>query len=184
MTLILFIAYCILSVLIHEAGHIVAAVIFGIQIKDIRLKLLGFAVVREHGPWFDGMLVALAGPFFNLAVAYILWGSIYEPFVLANLCVGVVNLLPIPHSDGSHALECLRHIENAKAERVSQTLFIDDVRVAELLEDLRRFPTQGFIVQAKTQAEAEKIYERVYAAGGDTSRLTISTYPERERTAA
>jgi hypothetical protein len=179
MTLLLFIAYCVLSVVIHELGHVVAAVIFGIQIKDIRFSRYGFAVVRDRGPWFDGMLVSIAGPFFNLAVAYILWGSVYEHFVLANLCVGLINLMPLEGSDGSHALECLRKVENAKADRIQRGGYVDDVRVSELLADLAQYPTQAFLVQAKTQAEAEKIYERVFAAGGDTSRLTISTYPER-----
>jgi hypothetical protein len=179
------IAFALAAVAIHEAGHYLAAVVFNIRVKGLRVSRFGsIGIVRERGPWFDSLVVSLAGPAFNLAVAAIFWGDRFETFVLANLCVGLVNLLPMSGSDGSHALECLHKIESGKSDRVQRAGYVDDVRVAEILADLAQYPTQAFLIQAKTQAEAEGIYERVFRAGGDTSRLTISTYPDRERRAA
>jgi hypothetical protein len=183
--LVQLVAFALAAVFIHEMGHYLAAAVFNIRVKGLRVSRFGsVGIVRERGPLFDSLVVSLAGPAFNLAVAGIFWGGDYELFVLANLCVGLVNLLPMNGSDGSHALECWGKLETAKPDRVRRGGIVDDVRVAEILADLAQYPEQAFLVQAKTQAEAEGIYERVFRAGGDTSRLTISTYPDRERRAA
>jgi Zn-dependent protease len=110
----------VLSVLLHEAGHAVAAVRRGATVGEIRLRALGGHTEINRGGGSDA-LVALSGPLVNLAVAALLWGTaapaaamgvIVAELVLVlatmNLVLGVFNLLPVRPLDGAAALAALR----------------------------------------------------------------------------
>ena len=93
----------------HEAAHIVAALALGIKVKRVGLGWKGIYTVRDSGPPGKNMLVSLAGPAMNL-VLLPFW-HLLPIFGLANLCCGVVNLLPIEGSDGLRALRLWRQIQ-------------------------------------------------------------------------
>jgi membrane-associated protease RseP (regulator of RpoE activity) len=89
---------------LHEAGHIVAAVILGVDVKRVGLGWRGMYTVREPGTPVKNMLVSLAGPLTNLLlIASWYWWPV---FGMANMCVGVTNLLPIGGSDGLRVWRC------------------------------------------------------------------------------
>jgi hypothetical protein len=155
---------------IHELGHFLAAEVFGIQVKRPYFGWRGPAIVREHGPWFDSLVVAAAGPAFNLLAAG-LTGH-FDSWCLLNLCFGVCNLIPISHSDGDHILDCLDGMRNARANRLRNNGFVDNWLVLSVLASLNA-PGIRYVT-VKTQADAERLYERVLHAGGDTSRLVIN----------
>lgn len=92
----------VLATLLHEAGHLVAARCVGVRIRRVGLGWKGVYVVREAGPLWKNLLVSLAGPFTNLLVSLICHRR--AGFSLANLCIGLVNLLPIEGSDGDRIL--------------------------------------------------------------------------------
>jgi Zn-dependent protease len=100
----------LLAMLLHEAGHLLAALALGIKIKSVALRWKGLATVREAGPPDKNLLVSLAGPFTNVLLL-LLWH--WSPrFGLANLCFAAVNLLPINGSDGDRALNCLEIMQS------------------------------------------------------------------------
>lgn len=104
----------ILAMLLHEIGHILAALALGIRVRTVGLRWKGLYTVREAGPPTKNALVSLAGPLTN-ALLIVLWVH-WPTFGLANLCFAFFNLLPIQGSDGERILVCLRDI---RAQRPS-----------------------------------------------------------------
>lgn len=98
------------AVILHEAAHAMAAEFFGLRVKAVGLDLsTGFYVRAQRGKPAVNLMVTLAGPLFNLALAAASWG-LMPSFALANLIFGGVNLLPFPHSDGTRVMEHLEEM--------------------------------------------------------------------------
>src|ERR1035441_3264617 len=91
------------SLLLHEAGHMIAATLLRVQVLEFGLKLGGAYVRRAQAPRRrEEILIAASGPLMNLLIVVPL---IFVPrlgyqLALCNLVLGVVNLLPLPSSDG------------------------------------------------------------------------------------
>jgi len=90
------------SMLLHEAGHVAAALFFGITVRRMGWSRKGMYIVRESGPPVANLMVTLAGPFANLLMACA-W-PVSRPFAVINLIFGLTNLLPITGSDGARAI--------------------------------------------------------------------------------
>ena len=95
--------------LLHELAHVLAALLLGVKVKRFGLCWRGVYIVREAGTDWQNLLISLAGPLANLALAAAALlvfrrGAI---FCAMNLLFGVINLLPIPCSDGLRACKLL-----------------------------------------------------------------------------
>ena len=112
----------LLAMVLHEIGHLCVAQALGLKVKTVGLSWKGMYTVREAGPPEINFQVSLAGPLTNLALTA-LW-SVSPIFGLANLFVGICNLLPIPGSDGKRALNCLGEMRAATAGRAKGLLEI------------------------------------------------------------
>ena len=103
-------ALLLASLLLHEVGHMIAAAILRVPVREFGLKLGGAYVRRAQAlRRRDEILIAVSGPLINLLVVVPL---IFVPrlgFQLAtcNLMLGVINLLPLPSSDGLRVLRNL-----------------------------------------------------------------------------
>ena len=102
------ILFGLLAMVLHEIGHLCVAQALGLKVKNVGFSFKGMYTVREAGPPEINFQVSLAGPLTNLALIA-LW-PVSPVFGLANLFVGLCNLLPIPGSDGKRALNCLREM--------------------------------------------------------------------------
>jgi Zn-dependent protease len=91
----------------HEVGHMLMARLHHVTVKKIGFNWLGMYIQRERTSGWPEVSICLAGVAMNLALAAAFW-DVNSWFALCNLTFGWVNLLPIAHSDGSHALEALR----------------------------------------------------------------------------
>jgi len=100
------IALGLLAMVLHEGGHLLAALVLGIKIKSVGLRWKGMYTVRESGPPAKNILVSLAGPFTNVLLM-LCWPWL-PTFGLANFCFALGNLLPIEGSDGERAFRCWR----------------------------------------------------------------------------
>ena len=92
----------LLVILLHEAAHLTAALLLGINVKRIGVSWKGIYIVRESGPAMANMITTLAGPFANLLLAAV-WPASHV-FTWMNLIFGLVNLMPFGGSDGQRAL--------------------------------------------------------------------------------
>ena len=108
----------ILSLLVHEIGHLAMAQSLGVRVKAIGLCLKGAYLRRSlsHKPLFE-LLIASAGPAANLLLyAWFRDGNQLSRWVaLLNLVLALSNLVPIPHSDGSRILSSWRELKRVKA---------------------------------------------------------------------
>jgi len=99
----------LLAMVFHEGAHIGAAVTLGIKVKKVGMGWKGMYTVRDAGTPRENLLISFGGPIMNLSLL-VCWP--YSPmFGLANLCCGVVNLLPIEGSDGARILRCWRQMQ-------------------------------------------------------------------------
>jgi Zn-dependent protease len=92
----------VFAMVLHEFGHIGAALVLGVRVKALRARWKGMYIVREPGTPRQNLIIALAGPITNIVL--LLGWPLSRQVFLANLCCGLVNLLPIHGADGERAL--------------------------------------------------------------------------------
>jgi Zn-dependent protease len=104
----------LVAMVFHEAAHIFCALALGLKVKKVGVGWKGMFTVRDPGLPQENLLISLAGPLMNLALL-VFWH--WEPtFGLANLCTGLVNLLPIKGSDGSRILRCWQMMHESREQ--------------------------------------------------------------------
>jgi Zn-dependent protease len=107
----------LLVIILHEAGHIIAARTLGLNIKRIGVSWKGPYIVRESGPPAANMITTLSGPLFNVVLAGMAWTGAHD-FAMANLIFGISNLVPMAGSDGQRVLMQLSNrVSSAAAGR-------------------------------------------------------------------
>lgn len=141
---IAFILALFACVVAHEFGHILTARRYGIVTRDMILLPIGGLARLEHIPRIpqQELLVALAGPMVNLAIAAVLlilvggfpesgWGSLIDPdaafldrLALANLLIAMFNMLPAFPMDGGRVLRALLafRIDHGQATRIAANI--------------------------------------------------------------
>ena len=108
----------LLSIALHEAGHLLVYLCAGVMIEEIRLQPFGIAIVPAQQALISRRIqavCAIAGPMVNLLCAaggYALLRFIVAPswvtvVCLSNLFLGLFNLLPILPLDGSRLLDAM-----------------------------------------------------------------------------
>lgn len=121
---VVFVSFLFLCVLLHEFGHAFAARGYGIRTPDITLLPIGGVARLERMPQngMQELVIAIAGPMVNVAIAAVLWLSLGEParlmsgefrsgmqelafnLLYANLFLVVFNLIPAFPMDGGRVL--------------------------------------------------------------------------------
>lgn len=107
----------IVSLLLHEVGHMLVATMLGVPVREFGLCLGGAYNRRAFAPSpRDEVLISAAGPLMNLLLVLPLLSLPQMGFQLAtcNLTLCVVNLLPLPSSDGSRILHAWREVSPRK----------------------------------------------------------------------
>lgn len=100
-------AFGLLHTVIHEVGHILAALAVGSQIKQIGLDKRGPFIRRAPASTPQrNAIVVLAGPGINIFTWFVLL-SFRNPHAWVALFIGVFNLLPLP---GSDLIQCFRYL--------------------------------------------------------------------------
>ena len=98
------------SLLLHETGHMLAAILLRVPVREFGLCLCGAYNRRAYaGCRRDEVLISFAGPMMNLLCVLPL---LYIPVIgtklaLCNFLLCVVNLLPLPSSDGLRILRTM-----------------------------------------------------------------------------
>jgi Zn-dependent protease len=98
------------SLLLHEAGHMLTATLLGVPVREFGLKLSGAYIRRASAKRRrDEILIAASGPLMNLLIVIPLAfvPRLGPQLATCNLLLGVINLLPLPASDGQRILRNL-----------------------------------------------------------------------------
>jgi Zn-dependent protease/CBS domain-containing protein len=149
---IFFILTIFVTVLLHELGHALAAKRYKLQTTDITLLPIGGLARLEKLPEkpSEELVVALAGPLVNIAIAFITSLFIQIPansadlisqlsvginsstfflnFFIVNVWLALFNLIPAFPMDGGRVLRAIlsyrlkRHIATKIAARIGQVL--------------------------------------------------------------
>ncbi len=114
------------AVAIHELGHMIAARICKIHLKELRLGLLGASLCPESSlfSYKKEIALCLCGPLASIlsaALAVHIFGMSNDNiFVLSSLALGILNLLPVKDFDGGRTLYalCCLFMSALGAERV------------------------------------------------------------------
>jgi len=104
----------LLAAFVHEMGHLFAASLCEVPIKELKLDIFGAALTPEKMfcSYKKEMAVAVGGPLVNLIFALLIFafikerGQFLELFMVASLFLGGLNLLPIHDFDGGRIAYC------------------------------------------------------------------------------
>jgi len=141
----IFIVLIFLCVLLHELGHVFAARRYGVRTRDVTLWPFGGIASMERMPDkpVEELIVAVAGPAVNVAIAAVLllflWphldlenlAKIEDPAISlavkiagANIILVVFNMIPAFPMDGGRVLRALLAMRwgNARATEMAATI--------------------------------------------------------------
>ena len=93
------------AVLVHEIGHILTAAVTKTRIYA--LTLAPFGAAGEFAPTQKtcfSLAIALAGPVFSLAAAYLCSKLGWMDWARMHAAMGLINLIPVYPLDGGHVL--------------------------------------------------------------------------------
>jgi len=105
----------LICILIHELSHVFTAHLCGIHTERIDMTPFGGLAAMENAPTpRKAFLIALAGPLANLLLAQLLLllfkaypANFVKMLIIANLGIGLFNLLPAYPLDGGRMLHAL-----------------------------------------------------------------------------
>ncbi len=98
------------AMLVHEAGHIIAMKIVGQRLKEV--DFIPSAILIKGEPFWSvagDIFVVLGGIIANTitAVTFCFINDKYVYFVAANLCIAIINAVPVKGLDGGKFLEII-----------------------------------------------------------------------------
>jgi Zn-dependent protease len=91
----------------------VAATLLGVPVREFGLKLAGAYIRRAYATRRrDEIFIAASGPLTNLLLVIPLHfiPQVGSQLALCNLLLGVVNLIPMPSSDGLRIMRALKRV--------------------------------------------------------------------------
>lgn len=98
-------ALLLLSILLHESGHILTMKLLGVKIQGLTLLPAGIDIESDKNrvSYQKELAISLSGGAMNILIFLLFWE--YEFFACANLLYALLNLLPIKGLDGGSVLE-------------------------------------------------------------------------------
>ena len=135
---ILFAAASAVFSFLHELAHKITAVKLGYVPEKISFGLFGGVLHLRDGflKPVDELLIYLSGPFFNIVIAFLLYGfylyfyiPLLEPVIIANTILALFNLMPFYPLDGGKIADLylaifLGYGRSQKISRIFSLFFI------------------------------------------------------------
>ena len=95
----------LISVTLHECGHLAALLLCREHVDNLVLHAFGIEINTCTGniPPQKMLVSVLAGPVCSLIFGWIFY-FVFPPLFMPNLCIGIINLLPVMPLDGGRLL--------------------------------------------------------------------------------
>lgn len=98
---------CFLSSFFHEIGHLLAILVLKQKVDRIEFSLFDIKIKSNYYVSFSKeLIITLSGVAFNLILCLFFIRTI-KLFALANLFIGIFNLLPVSTLDGGQAINII-----------------------------------------------------------------------------
>ena len=108
--------FCLFSVIIHEAGHILMMAIFKTPPEKIKISAFEISISdkqRQSRSKKQNLLIIFFGPFVNFIcficffLLYLFCNKVFLPLAVANISVCIFNMLPVLSLDGGQLIYIL-----------------------------------------------------------------------------
>lgn len=99
-----------LCLVMHELAHVLAAWFFSVPVHGVGVRFIGAYTFRKYaGRRMHDVMIAAAGPLANLLLMYLSFWIPKIGIFLAewNCGIAVMNLLPLPGTDGFRILKTI-----------------------------------------------------------------------------
>ena len=108
---------CFLFIIFHELSHVFVSSLFGIKTQKIYVRICGLNISlnKKDEKNIMWLLIYLAGPLSNLVLA-LLFNKIKFVFSI-NICLMVINLLPIKPLDGYNIIDIFLRLIRIKKRK-------------------------------------------------------------------
>ena len=109
----------LLSIFIHECGHVLAAKLLKIDMRECKIDIFGASLTPNNSnfSYWDEILLCLCGPAINIVTGLLTFPFLVRIsdnfptyFFLASLALALLNLIPIKGFDGGQILSALLSI--------------------------------------------------------------------------
>lgn len=98
---------CFLASFFHELGHLVAIILLRQRVHRVEFSVFDIKICSSYKvPFFKELIIVLSGVTFNF-ILFIIFYKIFLIFALANLFIGIFNVLPVSTLDGGQAINIL-----------------------------------------------------------------------------
>lgn len=109
----------LISIVIHELGHIITIYLFKVEIKSIDIEPFGCSInIDELSGYKKDIIISLAGPLngllLSLSCAFLnfYFDSVYLFYLLfINLIYSTINLIPCRELDGGKIIESILYLK-------------------------------------------------------------------------
>lgn len=102
----------IIALVVHEAAHLISAVILNIKFGKVKITLFGFNLNAdlENIAFFRKLLLFSSGPACNICLFLIFRNTEYNYFADINLFLAIINMIPIVPLDGGNICKSVLEI--------------------------------------------------------------------------
>lgn len=146
---------CLISGIIHEAGHLTVLLLSKEKPKDIFITPFGMRIERHEenviNPFIE-ILCAFAGPLVNILAWLFFKGSRFSEI---NLTIGLFNLLPCTPLDGNKILENFLRLKFSQETTDKISLIISCITVVPVA-------IIGFIILFKSRYNFSLLFISFY----------------------
>ena len=98
---------CFLASFFHEMGHFIAIILLKQKVNRVEFSLFDVKICSSYNVSFSKeLIIVLSGVTFNF-ILFIFCYRIIPMFALANLFIGLFNVLPVSTLDGGQAINIL-----------------------------------------------------------------------------
>lgn len=123
----------IISICIHELGHIVVSKLINVSLGKCKFGIMGFSISQTNLvniKNYKKIIIFISGPIFNFLCAFLFVffkNRFQNEIIYTNLIIGIVNMFPIIPLDGGNSLICILRYKFTMKKAIKTTTLIGKI---------------------------------------------------------